>query len=189
MLRDLVRKSRTYRRFEESRVIKREELVELVDLARLSPSGANRQPLKYYLSCTKEKNELIFGTLAWAAYLKDWNGPAIGEKPSAYIILLGDNTIARDFGVDPGIAAQSILLGAAEKGLGGCMFGNVSREKLRTLLNISSQYEILYVLALGYPAEKIQIDEVDQNGSIQYWRDEKQVHHVPKRRLSDLIIS
>lgn len=189
MLSDLIRKNRSYRRFNESKEINRKELVELVGLARLSPSGANRQPLKYYLSCTKEKNELIFSTLAWAAYLKDWNGPIIGERPSAYIVLLGDNNITQDFGVDPGIAAQSILLGATEKGFGGCMFGNVSREKLRTLLKISSQYEILYVLALGYPVEKIQIDEVDRNGSIKYWRDEEQVHHVPKRSLSDLIIS
>jgi nitroreductase len=189
MLSDLIKKSRSYRRFDESKKISKKELVDLVDLARLSPSAANRQPLKYYLSYTKERNELIFNTLAWAAYLKNWKGPAQGERPTAYIIILGDNNIATNFGVDPGIAAQSILLGATEKGLGGCIFGAVARDRLRTLLNISSQYEILYVLAIGYPIEKIQIDEIGSHGNIQYWRDENQVHHVPKRPLSEIIIS
>jgi nitroreductase len=189
MLKDLILKNRSYRRFDESKQISQDLLLELVDLARLSPSAANRQPLKYYLSNDKAKNEFIFSTLAWAAYLKDWNGPAKGERPSAYIVILGDKEISEKFGVDPGIAAQSILLGAAEKGLGGCMFGSVSQEKLGKLLNISSQYEILYVLALGYSVEKVKIDNVDESGSIEYWRDENQIHHVPKRSLSELIIS
>ena len=189
MLKDLILKNRSYRRFDESKQITRDQLLELVDLARLSPSAANRQPLKYYLSNEKAKNELIFSTLAWAAALKDWNGPDEGERPSAYIVILGDKNVYEKFGVDPGIVAQSILLGATEKGLGGCMFGSVSRGKLRELLNIASQYEILYVLALGYPVEKVQIDNLDESGSTNYWRDENQVHHVPKRSLSEIIVS
>ncbi|MFW5872589.1 MAG: nitroreductase family protein [bacterium] len=189
MLKDLILKNRSYRRFDESKQITEDQLLELVDLARLSPSAANRQPLKYYLSYEKAKNKLIFSTLAWAAALIDWNGPAEGERPSAYIVILGDKNVYEKFGVDPGIVAQSILLGATEKGLGGCMFGSVSREKLRELLKIPSQYEILYVLALGYPVEKVQIDDLDKNGSTKYWRDENQVHHVPKRSLSEIIVS
>lgn len=188
MLKDLILKNRSYRRFDESKQITRDQLLELVDLARLSPSAANRQPLKYYLSYQKAKNKLIFSSLAWAVYLKDWKGPAEGERPTAYIIILGDKNITDNFGVDPGIAAQSILLGAIEKGLGGCMFGSVARDTLRKLLNIPSQYEILYVLALGYPAEKVQIDKIDESGDIKYWRDENQVHHVPKRNLSEIVI-
>ncbi len=189
MLKDLILKNRSYRRFDEEKKISREELLELVNLARLSPSAANRQPLKYYLSSDQETNEKIFSTLAWAAALKDWNGPDEGEKPSAYIVILGDKKVSEKFSVDPGIVAQSILLGATEKGLGGCMFGSVSRGKLMKLLNIPSQYEILYVLALGYPVEKVQIDDLDESGSTNYWRDENQVHHVPKRSLSEIIVS
>jgi nitroreductase len=189
MLKDLILKNRSYRRFDETKKISREELLELVNLARLSPSAANRQPLKYYLSNDQHTNEKIFSTLAWAAYLEDWNGPSDGERPTGYIIILGDKNIAEDFSVDPGIAAQSILLGATENGLGGCILASVDREKLRPLLNIPSQYEILYALALGYPAEKVQIDDIDKSGDIKYWRDEKQVHHVPKRILSEIIIS
>lgn len=189
MLKDLILKNRSYRRFDESKKISREELLELVNLARLSPSAANRQPLKYYLSYDKETNEKIFSALAWAAYLKDWKGPAEGERPSAYIVILGDKKITENFNVDPGIAAQSILLGATEKGLGGCIFASVTRGKLRELLDISSQYEILYVLALGYPAEKVQIEDINESGDIKYWRDENQIHHVPKRSLSEIVIS
>lgn len=189
MLKDLIKKNRSYRRFDESSQINYNQLMELVELARLSPSGSNLQPLKYYLSNEQEKNDRIFSTLAWARYLKDWDGPPKGERPSAYIVILGDRNITDKFGVDPGIAAQSILLGATEKGLGGCIFGNVAREKLRKLLNINTQYEILYVLALGRPVEKVQIDEVDKSGSIEYWRDDNQVHHVPKRSLSEIVIS
>jgi nitroreductase len=188
MLKDLVRKNRTARRFYQDTPVDIDTLLELVDLARLSPSGSNLQPLKYYLSCMPEKNALIFPTLAWAGYLKDWPGPQEGERPSAYIIILGDSTINKTFGCDHGIAAQSIMLGAAEKGLGGCIIGSIRRAELAAALNIPPQYEILLVLAMGKPKETVQIDPIGPDGSIRYWRDEQQVHHVPKRALDDLIL-
>jgi nitroreductase len=159
-----------------------------VDLARLSASAANLQPLKYLLSCDPEKNALIFRHLAWAAYLKDWGGPAPGERPGAYIVILGDTAISHTFGCDHGIAAQSILLGAREKGLAGCMIGLIKREELRQALSIPIQYEILLVIALGKPREQAVIDEVGPNGDIKYWRDSAGVHHVPKRSLQELIV-
>ena len=188
MIKDLVKKNRSYRRFDESKTITKSQLLDLVDLARLSPSAANRQPLKYILSYKDGMNEKIFSTLSWAGYLKDWNGPAEGERPAAYIVILGDKNITENFGIDAGISAQSILLGAVEKGLGGCIFGSVSRGTLKNLLNLPSQYEVLLVVALGYPIEKVQIDDLGENGNIKYWRDDKRVHHVPKRSLSEIII-
>jgi nitroreductase len=188
MLRDLVISNRTCRRFDEEFAIERRTLEELVDLARLSASAANLQPLRYMLSCDPEKNARIFPQLAWAAYLKDWGGPAPGERPSAYIMILGDTAINTTFYCDHGIAAQSILLGAREKGLAGCMIGLIKREELRTILAIPTQYEILLVLALGKPREKAVIDKVGPKGDIKYWRDSAGVHHVPKRSLKDLII-
>lgn len=168
--------------------IELETLRELVDLARLSASAANKQPLKYILSCDPEKNALIFPHLAWAGYLKDWPGPSEGERPSAYIIILGDTEISRSFGCDHGIAAQSILLGATEKGLGGCIIGSINRKALRQALGIPSRYEILLVLALGKPKERVVIETVGPDGDIKYWRDEDGVHHVPKRPLDEIII-
>lgn len=188
MLKDLIHKNRSYRRFDENVSIDSDTLRSLVNLARLSPSGANLQPLKYILSHTPDKNRLIFRHLAWAGYLKDWPGPKEGERPSAYIIILGDKEIKASFGIDHGIAAQSILLGAVEKGLGGCIFGSIQREKLGKALNIPDRFEILIVIALGKPKEKVVLETLGEDGDIKYWRDEREVHHVPKRSLDEIII-
>ena len=187
MIKDLVLKNRSYRRYDEDSSVSMEALRELIDIGRLSASGANRQPLKYILSCDSETNSKIFEKLAWAGALKDWPGPDKGERPAAYIIVLEDTTIGKA-GVDHGIACTNILLGAVDKGLGGCILASVKREALRKELNIDKQYEILLVLAIGQSKEIVQIDTVDEMGSITYWRDERQVHHVPKRKLEDVII-
>jgi nitroreductase len=188
MLKDLILKNRSYRRFHEDRAIDCDVLKELVDLARLSASAANRQPLKYVLSCDLQMNAAIFPHLGWAGYLRDWDGPIEGERPSAYIILLVDTDINKNAGCDHGIAAQSILLGAAEKGLGGCMFGSIQREKLQKALKLPSQYNILLVIALGKPKETVVLETVGTDGNIEYWRDQDEVHHVPKRSLDDLLV-
>ena len=188
MIRDLILKNRSYRRFHQEVDIKLETLRELVDLARLSASARNAQPLKYILSCQPQKNSLIFPHLAWAGYLTDWPGPCEGERPSAYIIILGDTEISQSSGCDHGIAAQSILLGATEKGLGGCMIASIKRQGLRQALEIPPRYEILLVLALGKPKETVVIKTVGPGGDTKYWRDSKGVHHVPKRALDDIII-
>jgi len=188
MIRDLISKNRSYRRFYEEVDIKLETLRELVDLARLSASARNAQPLKYILSCQPQKNSLIFPHLAWAGYLTDWPGPCEGERPSAYIIILGDTEISQSSGCDHGIAAQSILLGATEEGLGGCMIASIKRQGLRQALEIPPRYEILLVLALGKPKETVVIETVGPGGDTKYWRDSKGVHHVPKRALDDIII-
>lgn len=188
MLRDLVLKCRSYRRFHEEIIVNGDMLLELVDLARNSASARNLQPLKYVLCCSIENNALIFPCLRWAAALKDWHGPEEGERPSAYIIMLGDKELSANFGIDPGIAAQSILLGAVEKGLGGCMLANVDKPKLRELFAIEERYEILLVIALGKPKEEVVLEVMEPADPYAYWRDEKRVHHVPKRRLDDIII-
>jgi len=188
VIRDLVRRNRSYRRFRQDVAIQMEILEELVDLARLSASGANRQPLKYILSCNRETNASIFPNLSWAGYLKDWPGPDEGERPSGYIIVLGDTEITQSFGCDHGIAAQSILLGATEKGLGGCIIGAVNREGLRQALEITDRYEILLVLALGNPKEEVIIEAAGPDGDIKYWRDSAGRHHVPKRSLESIVL-
>ena len=189
MLKELVAKTRSYRRFYQDVPVDIETLKELVDLARLSASGRNLQPLKYLLSCDAPRNALIFPHLAWAGYLKDWPGPEEGERPAAYIVMLGDKQLTQNFGVDPGIAAQSILLGATEKGLGGCIVGSIQRGPLQQALGIADRYDILYVLALGLPKELVEIEPLPDSGDIRYWRDAAGVHHVPKRALDDLIIT
>jgi nitroreductase len=186
-IKDLVYKTRSYRRFEESHHIDLKLLEGFVDLARMSASAANKQPLKYLLFNTPEFCERIFPSIAWAAYLKEWFGPVPGERPSAYIIMLGDRSITESFSFDPGIAAQSIMLGATEAELGGCMIASIKREALRNELRIPEKYDIVLVLALGKPVETILIDEINDN-DVKYWRDDHQNHHVPKRPLDELIL-
>ena len=129
-------------------------------------SAGNLQPLKYVFSCDPERNALIFPHLVWARYLKDWSGPSEGEKPTGYIVVLGDTEITRSFGCDHGIAAQTILLGAVEKGLGGCMIASIDRDGLRQALKIPARFEILLVLALGKPKEKVVIETLKPDGDV-----------------------
>ena len=189
MFPDLVRRNRSYRRFYEEEPIGRETMLTLVDYARLAPSGSNRQALKFYISYEKELNEKVYPTLLWAVYLADWPGPKIGERPTGYFVIVQDTGYKIAAGVDHGIAAQTILLGATEMGLGGCIFANFRRPELKEALNIPENQEILLVIALGKPKETVVIDEIDAAGDIKYWRDDKQVHHVPKRKLADVVMN
>ena len=189
MIEELVKENRSCRRFYQDHAVAPETLKEFVDLARMSASGANLQPLKYVLSCDPQKNAEIFSCLAWAGYLKDWPGPEEGERPSAYIVVLGDTGISESAGCDHGIAAQTIMLAAREKGLAGCMLGSIDRKALRNSLNIPSQLKILLVLAIGKPKEQIVLETIGSSDSIKYWRDNDGVHHVPKRKLEDLIVA
>ncbi|MCI5146382.1 MAG: nitroreductase [Candidatus Electrothrix sp. AR3] len=188
-LKELVRKNRSYRRFQQEVPIRLETLKQLVDLARLSASAANKQALKYILIADPQKNAQVFPCLGWAGYLPDWPGPAKGERPAAYIVILEDTNIGQAADCDHGIAAQSILLGATEQGLGGCMMGSIQKEKLSQVLAIPTFCKILLVLALGKPKEQIEIEAIGPEGAIKYWRCSDNIHHVPKRSLQEIIIN
>jgi nitroreductase len=182
MLRDLVVKNRSYRRWHQDVAMESEALRELVDLARLSPSAANRQALKFILSNDSQKNAMIFPNL------RIDNDPIEGERPSAYVIILHDTGIQAWAQVDLGIAAQTIHLGAVEKGFGGVMVGNIDKDGLRKALDIPAHLEILLVLALGKPKEEMVIETMGADGSIQQWWDDSRARHVIKRPLSDLVV-
>lgn len=189
MFKDLVIRNRSCRRFREREAVSLETLQELVDLARICPSAANLQPLKYYLSHTPETNARIFPHLAWAGYLEDWEGPEEGQRPAAYIVVLGDTEIWHQFGCDHGIVAQTMLLGAVERGLAGCMIGSVDRDRLAQALHVPDKYRILLVLALGVPAEERVLEETGEMGDIRYYRAEDGIHHVPKRPLREILVN
>ncbi len=185
---ELVLKTRSYRRFDQAAPVSLDTLRELVDLARQTASGSNIQPLKYVLAADPTTNARIFPFTRWAGYLEDWPGPAEGERPAAYVVVLGDTALRREFDTDLGIAAQTIMLGAAERGLGGCMIGSIDREPLRAALGVAEQYKILLVLALGKPVEKVVLEPVGADGDIRYYRDQDGVHHVPKRSLEEIVV-
>jgi nitroreductase len=190
---EIVLANRSYRRFDGTHAIDGAVLRELVGLARTTPSGGNLQPLKYVLSCSAEGNALVYEMLAWATYLPEWKGPPVHERPTAYIVMLLDRTITQAIKIrlaefDAGISAQTILLGAVERGLGGCIFASVRREELARRLGLPDTLEISLVIALGKPVEKVVLDGFTPGGSVKYWREPDGTHHVPKRGLEELIL-
>lgn len=185
---DLLARNRSYRRFDSSCRIARETLVGLVELTRRCGSAANRQPLRYVVVDRPDGAAVVFPYLRWAAALTGWPGPAEGERPAAYILILGDTRICRQFEFDAGIAAQSILLAVAEQELGGCMIGSINRKGLRAALRIPEPYEIVLVLALGKPHETVVLEDAAAPDQVTYWRDADGVHHVPKRPLAELLL-
>ena len=192
MIAELIAKTRTVRRFQEKRKLPQDVLRELVDFARLGGSARNGQPLKYQIVTEEPLRSDIFPLLGWAGYLKDWKGPEPGERPPAYILCLLDRKLLKgpesEAQFDLGIATQNMLLGAGERGIFGCRIGAFSA-KIHDRLGLDSQYKVLLVLALGYPVEQVVLEDVGADGDVRYWRDGEQVHHVPKRRLDDILVS
>ena len=188
-MKELVEKCRSYRRFYEEDRISRETMTELVDLARITASAANSQALKYRICSDTEENEKVFETIGWAGYLTDWIGPEKGERPSGYIVILCDLSLGKNKMMDNGIVAQTMMLAAVEQGYGGCMIGNFKRSQLAEVLGIDTEkYSLDLVLALGRPKEEVKLVLVKEDGDIRYYRDEEQVHYVPKRSLEEVLL-
>lgn len=189
MFNELVTNNRSYRRFVEDYRLSRKDALELINLARLCPSAANLQTLKYYIVISKDQCDLVFPHLRWANYLRNWDGPQPGERPAAYIIILCPLSTGKFHHLDTGIAAQTILLGATEKGLGGCMMASVDKDAIHRLLSLPEDLEVALIIALGKPSERVVVDDVIDPEDIEYWRDDDGVHHVPKRSLEDLLLN
>jgi len=183
---DLVMKTRSYRRFKQNEKIRPATLEYLIDLARNTPSARNAQPLKYVYSCNPQKNNEIFSCLKWAGALPDWDGPAEGEKPGGYIIMLLDAEISANPYWDPGIALQTIMLGVAELGLAGCPIANIESGRLSKILGLPEYLDICLVLAIGAPGEQVTLETLSGE-NVDYWRDKEGDHHVPKRKLNEII--
>lgn len=189
MLKELVKQNRSYRSFDGCYEISREILLDLVDCARLTPSTVNMQPFQYFLSYKPETNDIIYPLTAWGRLLPDFDGPAEGHRPTAYIIVCTDKTIGPNverFRADVGIVSQTIMLAATEKGLGGCMIGNYNPEKVTEALNLPENLMPSLILALGKPDETITLTELEKGGSSRYYRINGK-HYVPKRKLEDII--
>ena len=179
MLTDLVRQNRSCRRFYQEHRVPADTLWELVDLARLSASGANLQPLKYIASCHPEQNETIFRTLSWAGYLK--TGPDLMKEKnrpptlSSWPIRPSVRTLVATTVLQP----SPFCWAPREKGLAGCLSGTIKRQQLKERLGIAPQYKIQLVVALGKPREEVVVDPLRADGGVKYWRDADGIHHVP----------
>lgn len=190
MIYDLVKTNRSYRKFHEDCKIDKNTLEELVDLARLSGCGMNLQSLKFAIANSPKDLEAVYPNIKWAAFLKDWEGPKPGERPTGFIFLFKDTSLQNSFvtQIDLGIACQSILLGAVEKGLGGCMIGNIDKKAIYEYFDFDRKYDLQLIIALGKPNQNVVLDEIENGEDTKYWMDDKDIHHVPKRKLKDIII-
>ncbi len=191
MLKDLLKKNRSYRGYNEERQVTEEELTDLVDCARLCPSSINGQPFRYYLAWKKEEVDRIQAQTKWARALKDLTLPHPGMCPTAFIVICQDTRLGANLNTyqkDVGIVAQTMLLSATEKGLGGCMIGSFNADGIRKELKLPDYLVPMLVVAIGEPKERIVLKEIDEGESIAYYRDENDVHYVPKRKLKDIIL-
>lgn len=184
----LVTEARTCRRFVEEQPVSFDVVASLVDTARIVPCTANRQPFRYAVSVSRKQNELIFPYLRWAAMLKEWDGPKPGERPAAYIVIGADQEALKNSQVDLGIAAQTIQLGATAMGLACCMFASMNANAIHGVVKFPDNIKVVLTMALGVPAEKRIIEAMGPEQSTAYWRDAENVHHVPKRSLSEVLL-
>lgn len=193
MLHDIVTGCRTYRRFHEKERIGPDLLRSWVDTARFVASSGNAQPLCYAIVSEAAQCERVFSCLAWARALPEWPGPAAGERPSAYIVICRDanRTLSDLFTAwDEGIVAQTVMLQATESGYGGCIIASIKKRSLAEALGLENPaIQPSLVLALGKPAEEVRVATLPDDGSVSYWRDAADVHHVPKRALDDVLLS
>ena len=188
-IKELVIQNRSCRSFDESRPITKEVMTELVDLARKTASGMNRQPLRYRILCEREEVAKMTAGCRFATLLGIPLPPA-GQAPTGYIVIFTDAEAGSPTSLalkDVGIAAQTILLAATEQGFGGCMLGSFDPKALCQALGIEERYQPQLAIALGTPAEKFCLVEAE-DGSLAYFRDESNVHHVPKRPLDEVLI-
>ena len=189
MLKDLLKKSRSIRRFYEEDEVPEEMIRDWVDNARYTPSTANGQTLKFRICTSQKDKEIIFPNLKWAGALPDWDGPEPGERPGAYVLIFDDLSLAKSRPVDTGICAQTIMLSAAEAGYGGCILASVNRPEVMRGLGIDQErYALALVLAIGRPKETVMLVPVGEDGSTKYYRDPDGIHYVPKRGLDEILI-
>lgn len=182
---DLIVSRRSIRQF-KSDPIPKELLEKLVNAARLAPSAANLQPLEFVVVDDEEIRKEIFPCLRWAAYIAPEGIPRPGQEPVAYVVVLV-NTKIRDKGYerDAGAAIENMLLTAWEQGIGSCWIISIERSRVHEILGIPEDYSIDSIIALGYPAEKPIVEDIKD--SVKYWKDKQGRHHVPKRKLEDVI--
>lgn len=184
----LSRTTRSFRRFRESYPVTETLMTQWVNNARVTASAANKQPLRYRIVTDGDQCARVFETLSWAAALPDWDGPKEGERPTGYIVMAVDSKTFEGelWRFDAGIAAQTIMLASTEEGFGGCMILSFKRKQIKEILDMPEGLEPVLVLALGRPIEDVRLVDTEGNDTT-YYRNENQVHFVPKRRLEDVL--
>ncbi len=189
MIHDLAYKARSYRRFQQNKPVPMELIRSLIDAARMAPSSGNLQIVRFALSTNPQTNAQLFPHLTWAKRIADWDGPAEGERPAAYIVIGCDSKYQSFHGTDTGVAAQTMHLGFAEAGVACCMLGSIDAKAIAQIIGFPDTITVTMVLALGYPGETIIVDEAQTGSDLAYYHAPDQTHHVPKLPLEKVLIT
>ena len=181
-----IQRRRTIRRFREHPIVE-SALIKLVDVARLAPSAGNTQPLEYITVDSKENCQALFPMLKWARFIKPDDTPPEGKRPTAYIIVLINRDIASKGGThDAGAAIQNIMLAALEDEIGSCWLRSIDHAGIKLLFGIPDHCEVDSVIALGKSGES-PMTEAARGDKLEYWRDERGLMHVPKRKIDQIL--
>lgn len=184
---EFIKSRRTIRKFRQDE-LSVEQLNKYIDAARVAPSAANIQPLKYVVVKSREMSEKMFPLVKWAGYLAPDYNPKEGERPTAYIVVCADTTIRKaGYDMDIGAAVENMMLCALADNVGACWMLSIDRDEIRKLLSIDENLEISCVVAMGYLAETPKEAPVE-NGDIKYYLDETDTLYVPKRGMDDIVI-
>jgi len=184
-MKELIKSRRTIRKFLQ-KPIAEEQLLSYVEAARVAPSGANLQPLKYIVVSSQEMVDKMFPLVKWAGYLSPAYNPKEDEHPMSYIIVCADTAIRNNgYEMDVGAAVENIILSALSDGVGACWMAAIDREEIRKLLDIPQSMEIPCLVALGYPKENPK--EVKIMPDIKYYLEDETLC-VPKRSMDDVLM-
>ena len=182
---ELATRTRSYRRFQENKLIPQELLREMINSAGFAPCASNLQRLRFSIITEEKDKDQLFSGIGWAGYITEWDGPEPGKRPSAYIVIHAPTEKKVFTGIDVGIAASYLVLSASSAGIGSCMLLNFDRMTVNNVAP-SEGYDPELLIALGYPGETVKLEK--DNEKIRYWRDSEGVHHVPKLPLEKLIL-
>jgi nitroreductase len=180
----LLHRNRSYRGYDPSHTVTRDELLKLVEVTTLVPSGMNRQALRYRL-VTEEDSDKVLPLIRLGGALPELHLPFPGTEPRAFLVICSTVPESPVIDIDLGIAAQSLLLKAVEMGLNGIIIRAFDPVKLQEVLGL--ELLPLLVIAIGKGAENIYLKPVEAGESLAYYRKDG-VHFVPKLKAEDLLI-
>jgi nitroreductase len=180
----LLQHNRSYRGYDANFKVREDQLRRIIEVATLCPSARNQQVLRFRPVLGDEAASML-KYIRLGGALPELHLPFAGSEPNAFIVICSSVEESKYVDIDLGIAAQSMLLQAVEIGLGGICIGAFDHEPLKELLGL--KYEPLLVLAIGRPAERIELKECGEGDNLTYYR-EGGVHYVPKIKVDDIIL-
>lgn len=188
-LENLLEWRRTYRKFDENKLISKEDIDDILNSIKFASCANNRQYLRFISVENKAKVLELFENTKWAASLPNNMGrPKEGERPVYFIAILSNEEKKLRFnGIDEGLVISNLTLLAAEKGIGSCIIGSVNDKKMREILNYEDNYSCEVVVAFGYPKVKSSIKEINAGEDQAYYLDEDGNYIVPKYKIKDIV--